>query len=405
MGFSYTIHLINAVGISLVTARLLKDNTDLSDFSRGLAIAATGLIQVANLSYFDRPEETALILVWLEMLLVWNPSATRIFPRALFSGVLIGSSALIAPWVGLLGALTITFRSMIEAGQQKFAKQPNWKSPVFSLVMTGITAALLAGAWYVWINHHYPGVVRDQFEVISNYIKNDQMMGTALDRPGEFLRTMLFNRFQLLATMLTLLFYPMFVVGRGWRQTNCLSIAIYLAAATTIIFCGITRPSAYTYLGASQMLLLPCFGPAVSRYLTGKSAASLRFGIAIVSFCVLFSFGDAARLGIRSLRLPERERPRAAFDRLREIVPADARVSATSRHWYAFQGRNQWIEAFWCSFSDPPETLKCEWLVLYPGMGMPDFIDAFTLVEELPNTASGDETYAWSLWRLKTESE
>ena len=402
LAYSFSVHVINAMLISIVTARILRDNIDLSQSSRSVIVAATGLVHIANVAYFDRPEETALIFIWLEILWFRNSATGSIFSGSLASGILLGLAALIAPWVGVLGALVVVFRQLFLEMQAHDHSCNHWMTLLGRLGVAGGCAATMTMIWYAVMNHLYPGVVQEQLAAVFGFIHKDQMLDGTSVKLVIALRTLLFNPRHILVTVIVVMFFPMFIVSRGWRQTNPLSMVLYAAAITSILFCALTRPSAYTYLGASQMLLLPCFGPTVSRY-TGRSAGMLgtRLGFAVLILCVVYAFTGIARLCYQSFHLPTAERPDAVFSRLREIIPPGASVATTSRHWYAFQGRNAWLDAYWCSFTDPPEALKCEWMVLFRGFGVPESIDAFEVVEEPSSQADQDETFAYSVWRRK----
>jgi hypothetical protein len=197
---------------------------------------------------------------------------------------------------------------------------------------------------------------------------------------------------------------PSLVLSRS-RRTSPLAIALFFAGIIGVAITFAVRPDAYTYLAASQMILLPCLGPVFARYLTGDQAKPSRqrvaVGLVLGISCVGFALQQIASLGILTTRLPHLERPDAVFDRLTTLVPEGEPVAVGCRHWHAFQGRNPWREAFFSPLVDSCDVLKCRWLVITPAMGTPSFIDAFILVEEIPTKLRFDQTYAYSVWHRR----
>jgi hypothetical protein len=166
--------------------------------------------------------------------------------------------------------------------------------------------------------------------------------------------------------------------------------------------CGIgiivvLRPGAYTYLGATQILLLPCFGAAISRYVKGPARA-IRLGLGIVVFCTAFTFQQAVALVASTWTLPPAEHWDEVCNRLTAIIPPGEQVDVTGRHWYCFQGRNPWYEVYFLRYHSD-DLLRARWLVLPTGTGTPPCIDEFELVEEIKTRANPQRTYAYSLWR------
>ena len=82
-------------------------------------------------------------------------------------------------------------------------------------------------------------------------------------------------------------------------------------------------------------------------------------------------------------------------------MPPGELVAVTALHWQFFQGRNPWREAYFSSLLNSDEVRRCRWLVLPPGLGTPDFLDAFELVDRLPSTESDGRNYGYTLWRRR----
>ena len=114
LAYTYTVHLLSVAAIMEVARRLLPGESPPQ--RAGLAIVgAVGLIHLANLSYFDRQEETALLWIWLELLI--TSAAQGGLLRAAASGLWVGLAGLTSPWVGLLGLLLVTLRTFFTTAQ------------------------------------------------------------------------------------------------------------------------------------------------------------------------------------------------------------------------------------------------------------------------------------------------
>ncbi len=417
LAFSFTVHLLNALAVMVVTRHALATDTDLTALARRATIAATGLIQVANLAYFDRPEETALLWIWMEVL--WVRGAG--FRYVLASGVLLGLAGLTSPWVGILGAMVVAVRTVLtmdgqgEAGSRPFADfqtrqglltptsgrghgtVTRWTATGLRLSAIGLGAATVVGSWVVAMETMYPGIIDDQFFGVMRHIASNQGPPSLRKNLGQFANALLYNPPQLLPLALTLVLFPLLCFRTGWRRIPAALLALFAAGACGFVVVAILRPIAYTYLGAAQVLLLACFGPAISQYLRGPPSA-VRLGLGILTLCTAFTFQQATALVASTWTVPEAERCDQVCHRLTKIIPPGDLVDITGRHWYCFQGRNPWYEAYFLrDYRD--DLLRARWLVLPIGKGTPQFIDAFELVEEIATTADPEYTYAYSLWR------
>ena len=419
LAFSFTVHLLNALAIMMATRRALAADTDLTAVARGATIAAVGLVQVGNLAYFDRPEETAFLWIWVDVL--WVQGAG--FRHALASGLLLGLAALTSPWAGILGAILVVVRTLLTIGGQREAGSDPFTAPRtrkgqlspprasrhrtlarwtrigLQLSATALVAATLVGSWVVAMETMYPGIIDDQFFGVMRYLARTQGPRSFRKSLGLFANTLLYNRPQLLPLVLTLALFPLLCLRTGWRRVPATLLAVFAAGVCGIAVVAILRPIAYTYLGAAQILLLPCFGPAISSYLRGPPPA-MRLGLGILAVCTAFTFQQATVLVAWTWTLPEAERCDEVCNRLTKIIPPGDLVDITGRHWYCFQGRNPWFEA--CFLQDHrDDVLRARWVVLPTGISIPPFIDAFELIEEIPTTADFEHTYAYSLWRQR----
>ena len=196
LAFSYAVPLLRRMGVMVATRRAVAVDSDLTALARGATIAAVGLMQVANLANFDRPEETALLWIWMDVLWVQGMGLRH----ALASGVLLGLAGLTSPWVGVLGAMLVTVRMLLpmvgqgEAGSHPFSPpqttrgrpsptgprrhgtlrdRPDWPA----IKHTALVAATLVGSWVVVSETKYPGIIHDQFFGVMRHIAQ------ARDRP------------------------------------------------------------------------------------------------------------------------------------------------------------------------------------------------------------------------------
>jgi hypothetical protein len=267
------------------------------------------------------------------------------------------------------------------------------------LSATALSAATLVASWFIAMEMMYPGIIDDQFFGVMRHLASNQGPPSFRKNMGQFVNALLYNRSQLLPLVLTLALFPLLCLRTGWRRVPTPLLAVFAAGACGIGAIAILRPIAYTYLGAAQILLLPCFGLAVSPYLRGPPPA-MRLGLGIVAFCTAATFQQAAALVLTTSTLPKAERREEVCRRLTEIIPPGELVDITGRHWYCFQGRNPWYEAYFLD-NHPEDLLRARWLVLPIGKGTPQVIDAFELVEEIASTADPEQTYAYTLWRRR----
>jgi len=362
-------------------------------------VLAIGAVQLGNLAYFDRQEETALLWLWLEVLYIQGNCTRRGISFSLASGLMVGLAALTSPWVGVLGAMVVAFRALLTAAADQPQRLSVWTSTGVRLAITLATAAGVVGLWFVVMELLYPGAVADQLFGTLSLLKQTQGSGTFAERFAVFGHTIRYNLPQLAAVVLTLVFFPTLIAGGGRRYASPTAWALFLAGALSIAAVALLRPIAYTYLGAAQIILLPCLGPAAAFATHGRSRWA-RLGFVLLALCALIAQRDVVRCVRSTFNLPHRERAEMVFDRLRSVVPPGDLVAVRSLHWHVFQGRNPWREAYFSAIVDSGEVRRCRWLVL-PPHAKPDYLDGFELAEEVPTTARRYYTYAYSLWRRR----
>ena len=401
LSFSFTVHLLSALAVSLVTKRLLSDLGELPKRLVYATVLSVGLIHLANLAYFDRPEETALLWLWLDVLLLSGVWARLTISAALATGLLIGLAGLTALWVGILGLLFVFFRcALVVWGQPKQQWRRATTKAVYCLCASTAVAGLMIFTWYAVWEAAQPGIFADQFFGALQHLRQNQHLDSLAQRFRALRTTILFNPTQLAATVITIRFFPPLMIARGRQQTT--GSALYLAGVIGVIAVLVFRPRAYTYLGATQMLLLPCFGPAVAVIMhSSQSTARRRLGTTVLIGCVLLAISHVVDLGRWTWQLPHDQRQQPAYARLAELIPPGEPVAVTARHWYVFQGRNPWRDAFFSALTSDEEVRHCRWLVLDPSVGIPPFIEHFERVEVVPTKVRADRTYAYSVWRRK----
>jgi hypothetical protein len=419
LAFSFTLHLLGVLGVMAVADRLVRAAMDRAGSGRCLptvapcegmtsanatlrayiptiVVVGVGLIHLANLSHFDRPEEAALLWIWLEVLAVHGLATRPGLPRALASGLLLGLAALTAPWVGVLGVLIVTLRATFTAVQSQAAARPaRWSAMIAHLAIAAVAAAAMTGTWYAVMQHSFPGAVREQMGATLGYLKGTQLSVGVWQKLAALRGTLFDNRFQLPAAVVALAFFAGAAARVRWLRALPTGLALYWSGATGIVVVGLVRPAAYTYFGATLIVLLPCLALAMARDLGRDS--TWRLAMATLLVCAVAAWGQTGVLAVAGPCAPESQRPDRVFAQLRAAIPAGQSVAATSTHWLAFQGRNPWREVLFAA-CDPREAAGCQWLVLPSGVGQPDFIDHFEFVGPAPSLPTSTQGYGYSLW-------
>lgn len=407
LGFSYFTHTLAAIAVAAVAGRRTPARLGDAGISRQIIVLAVGIIHLANLAYFDRQEEVALLWLWLMLLVFPSTESGDSWLRSLGRGVCIGLAWLTSPWAGMLGGLYIVCQFLLKLFFGSISQRPS-EEFFTGTKQVGITAGIsigMAASWFVIMELLYPGIIQEQFIGMGNVIRETQFSGTFREKVITFSQTAIYNPPQLPATLLILAIFPL----AHWHQRDQEAIeswSVYFTGVVGFAMIAIVRPIAYTYLGATQMFLLPCLASTISNSSRAISASTHKTSlwrtaiILVLGICVLFSTFDIVRWGYLGSVLSPQEQVDSVYRQLKERIAPGEPVAALSRHWYVFQGRNPWREAHFSSLTDPSEVLKCRWLVLTKEYGIPGYIDYFELVEE-----SSDETQdVWSpfnftLWR------
>ncbi|HMO35812.1 MAG TPA: hypothetical protein PKA06_07210, partial [Gemmatales bacterium] len=429
LAFSFTVHLLSALVLLALADRYLchcyhhshQWNGSQHEPSglqgpwrvrRRVLLLALGLIHLANLSNFDRQEETALLFLWLELLLVAGYPGAVCSPKinstglgCLLSGLCIAAAGMISPWVGLLGACAYALRELFV---EWFA--PAGGLPVPSGVghlllrlgrwlgrglLAGVTAFVPVAFWVWYLESHYPGILNDQFFGTLRYLAEHRpRQPTFLNNLEEFWNSLLLNKAQLPLLLVVLLSYP-----RQPRVAHTPALlALYITGLVGLVFLLVLRPEGYTYLGAVLLLWMPVLVPALTQYLVEPSVPARQF-YPLLLVLVLFAQVKLIDQVTLPWRWTERERPDVVAARLQAIIPPGELVGTTGRHWAFFQVRNPWLEAAF--ILDKPVLLEARWMVIRVGIGLPPCIEAFEQVEEIPSAQHRDNTYAYSLWRRR----
>jgi hypothetical protein len=400
LAFHFLVHLLNVIALMELARRLLAARHEVPWGVRHAVLLLVGMIGLGNLAYFDRPEEVAMLWLWVEILVVHGAFTRSGYGRAALSGLLIGLAALTVPWVGLLGGAILAVRAVTTYARQPLGTPAeHWAQAGTHAALAVVVAVALAGSWCGSMMWLYPEVFEQQFFGTIRYLGAEQGSGSLAERLGRFATTVFYNPPQLPATLFVLVVFPMAVARRGWRRVEPVALALLSAGVAGIVGVALLRPIAYTYLGASQMLLLGCFAPAAAWLATADDRGKARLGLAIAGLCALVAFKDSGTALVACARQPATERAEGAYARLADSVPPEDLVAVTPRHWHLFQGRNPWRDVYFSSLTTPQEVLRCEWMVLTEEVGKPPFIEAFQKVDEVSD--SGTHSYGYSLWRRR----
>jgi hypothetical protein len=247
----------------------------------------------------------------------------------------------------------------------------------------------------------YPGILNDQFFGTLRWIANHREPLSLENNPRVFFSSLFYCRPQAPVFLATLALFPWTYRRSVDKKRQPSMLALYVTSWIAVGILACIRPEATTYVSAVEMLLLPCFIPALSRYLFDERSGG-RLGFVFLGFFVAFASYQTVQLAALPWRWNQAERCDAVCKRLHEIIPPGELVNITGRHWYCFQGRNPWHETYF--MQDEPELLNARWMVLAAGIGLPPCIDAYELVEQVPTTiTTRDQTYAYSLWRRKDQ--
>ena len=403
---AHLIHIIHTMLVGMVTYRLLSVAVRKSLATQTLLTMAVMGTTFANCAYFDRPEELGLCLVWWGF---WRwGMAARPLRWMDFAGwgSALGIAALVAPFTGLLAALTVTLRTLLEGGRLQRDRRLDGRTGtalVGKLIMAAAVSMTMVVAWIVLVERQVPGILRDQLLEGNLAFSAGFRHLTWFERLMEIPKNFAFQPPQLPVALVGLFSVPMAWLNRGLRN-GPLAI-IWCTVVASILLVVVVRPTAYTYFGATLALCAPCFALAMSRFLPESPDWQRLLTWCLVACCVLVSYRDLFQFARSWTHLPTEEQALVAQERLHSWISPGELVAVTSRHWYAFQGRNPWREAFFSTLRSDEEIRRCKWLVLTPESGKPFYLDAFELVAATSVSASRDRTYAYTLWRRKSSGD
>jgi len=420
LAFGFSVHLIHALLVATVARELLSRHASLARYRpRYVAWFAglTGLVQLCNLAFFDRLEELALIYLWTGWLLTAGSARPSWLAKILLQGLCLGAAGLTSPWVGVMGSVLVLFRAISGVFSPSSAQTRVQRI----LIAFGLRDALAIGSvslamalvWYNSTEAAFPGSIEDQFLGTMRHLGATQVRSDWLSQLGRLGSSFLYSPGQAPATAL-LLVSLLVVALRGRDQRRSIPSEVWSLLGTGIggiLVVAILRPEAYTYLGAMQMLLLPCLGVSLIEYVHESREAGSRYReqrpyrielvrVVIVA-CLVFAANNVVVTAWFNATLRPEERADSVAQRLREWIPESDRVAGTARHWHVFQGRNDWREVFFSSLESHQEVLACQWLVLPKDCGRPAFIDQFELIESVRSRAPSHHTFAYDLFRRK----
>jgi hypothetical protein len=393
VAFGHTVHLCGTVAVMALVAAAL-DSRSLSVRLRAFAVAASGVLYFGILRFFDRQEELAVLFCWVEIVLHlrgWRYTAV--------SGVLLGASAMVSPWAGLVFAGLIVIRECLLPGRA-------WR-----VLLIGLVAALPVIGWVMCLEATHPHIVADQF--VTHLRVSERK--TLFDAPAQALGSLLYSPHQLPALLLTAVLFPRSLRSGGAVAPPAMS-ALFVTGVGSLCFALAFRANSYNYVWFCLFLLIPCFGYLAGRLCAAASPRERVLPVLLVVLCAAASLRDPVSLGLVARDLPAEERVGAVFARLAQRVPPGAPVATTSRYWYLFQGRNPWrLTAIYPHLDERQRRAWATWIVLPPDhLGddeRAELTRGFELVERVPSTYTTfapsfhreDRTWAYELYRRRNE--
>jgi len=420
LAFGFAVHLTHALLIAAAARELMLQHAALARYRpKYVAWCAglIGLVHLCNLAFFDRLEELALVYIWTGWLLTTVPARQSWMAKVLMQGLCLGAAGLTSPWVGVMGGVLVLFRAMFgvfsPTGSQTRLERYLSAFGLRDALAVGSISLAMALAWYNSTEAAFPGSIDDQFLGTMRHLGETQIRSDWLVQLGRLGSSYLYSPGQAPATAL-LLVGLLVVALRGRDPRRSIPGEVWSLLGTGVVgilVVAVLRPEAYTYLGAMQMLLLPCLGVSMIGYVhdsqetprPDRERRPYRIGLVrgLIIACLVFAAKDIAVTVWFNARLQPEERADSVAQRLREWIPESDRVAVTARHWHVFQGRNDWREAFFSSLESHQEVLACHWLVLPKDCGQPAYIDQFELVESVRTRVPSHHTFAYDLYRRK----
>lgn len=396
----YALRLAHAGLVGLVAWRLLRTHAEALPREHAGLVACGVFATWANCAYFDRPEELGLCGAWLGFL-IWGMAERSLARRDYAAwGLVCGVSALAAPFAGGLSSLLVAVRWGRELALNATESRRGFLGRGFDVGVAALACLGVVGAWIAWLEWRSPGLLRDQlWSGALPYVGGEQRLPW-LTKMRQLPATWLFHPPQLPVALVGLCAAPLAWRGAWRKRAN--EWTLWSAATCALILVALARPTAYTYFGATFAMLTPLFACGMARFVGRDNPRALRcLGWLLVVICAGLGARDQLHRLAAWPRVPAELRPAAVATRLRELIPPGDRVVATPRHWQVFQGRNPWRDAFLSTRSTDAEALRCQWLVLYPGVGEPPFLHHFELVERSLVAPDDPHSFAYSVWRRR----
>ena len=388
---SHLIHVACATAIGFLTRSILRELWPGDVRMSNLLGAGAASIHLGNLSFFDRPEELGMIFLFAATHLISRHSGKLAVDAG--AGLLIAAAGLTAPWCGVMAGLIVVSYQLISV---------RWTSLIavqfvlLRIAWTTVVALLPVAVWWVGMEWLHPGIVTDQLLDGNMMYASQGTRVSIMEKIRSYLGAVEFDPPRLLVYV---------VVGLApfvWRERSPVRGEVALGGVAFVASIGLlfVRPTAYTYVGAVTMLLVPLFSTTMSRFICGAGERS-KIGIFITLACLALAQRDGARYMFAAMTARESDSFAVNRDELTQLIPAGDLVGVSPRHWYAFQGRNPWRELFFVGTRGSDEILNCKWLVSDPGTGIPPFLDTYEVAASKKPIQSAGMTYTYLVWRKK----
>jgi hypothetical protein len=405
VAFGHAIHLLNMAAIMVLVAASLR-SVPLSPGLRAFAMAAPGIVFFGILRFFDRQEELAVLLGFVETTLFLQGRLGDIRGAAV-TGLLVGLSATMSPWTGAVLGGIVVVREVIA-----WSRATQTASLAGRIVAFLLISVLPLATWVVWLESAHPGSL---VEVFLYHLRISEAR-TIFTAPRKALESLLHAPYALPALLLTLAFFPRLLAGAARRSMPTGMLALFLGAATALAFVIVTRANSYNYIWLCLFLLIPCFGYLAGCLLAEAKPGERIFPLVMITLCVLVGLRDPVSLSLVARDLPADERAESIFARLEARIPAGAPVATTSRYWYVFQGRNPWrVTAIYPHLDAEHRRTWADWIVI-PADHLTEedvkvLAEGFELVERVPSHYEmfapsftlEDRTWAYDLYRRREQ--
>ncbi len=390
--FVHALHLAGVAALVWGTAGLLRD-LPLGLASRTAALAALGIAHFGNLRFLDRQEELAFLFLWLEMGCYqrgWLAGRRG----AAASGLFVGLAAFVGPWPGMLVGGAVALREVFAALRTR-----DFRGHLVRLAILASVAALPNLLWFGSWEWRRPGLPRWQFKEHLGRVPPV----SAWSEPARFADSVGYVPGLLPTLLLAALLLPRALWAGRKRAMPAMVPAFAAMAALGTLGAAAWRADSYVYLWSAWLLLLPAGTYALAWLMAmAPHTGERRFLAALGLGAACLALRDPVLLAVQPWQFPAADRPDAVFAELQALIPADAVVATTPRHWQAFQNRNPWRQTAIIDWIDERERLTWDWIVLPAGFGDAKFRDrvlaGYELVATRPSVAA-------RLWKCFPDSE